>query len=318
MYHPVAIYSVFHFIAFVIRPVLAYWLNYDEGLYRVYKFHPTEDQKALALMVSAFGYAVFSFSCLRVGVSTVTFLSAEKMEFERKSLKSVFLGICCAILPIAYWSLNGSFGSDYEMNLNFETGHTLNTITTGYFYDAQFLAIPLSVMLAWFFRFKIWSLIPVLVFVFVRAGTGGRGPFIVCLLAIGIVYAYTRRIKFPNMKVLIIGLCALALFRFVGDDRGASLRQLVAPSDYNEIFIAEANRKAPLRTFESMDYANDVYLQYLVWVVPEQSGTYDYFLDNLELFVAPIPRMLWSGKPDGSPITRVRLFDYGFPIGMTR
>ncbi len=318
MYHPVAIYSLFHFISFVSRPILSFWLDYDSGLYKVYGFHPTDDQKTLALLVSTFGYAAFAFACLRSGVSQVSFLPAEKMEFEREHLKGSFLRICFVLLPIAFWSLSGSFGNDFEMTLSMSTGHALNTKTTGYLYDAQFLAIPLSVMLAWFYRFRLLSLIPVVTFILIRAGTGGRGPFIVCILALGIVYAYTRRIKFPNFKVVTIGLCALALFRFVGDDRGAALRQLVAQSDYNERFIAEANQKAPLRTFESMDYASDVYLQYLVWVVPEKSGTYDYFLDNLELFVAPIPRILWSGKPDGSPIARVRLFDYGFPIGMTR
>jgi len=318
MYHPVAVDSGFHLIASDIRPILAYWLNYDEGLYRGYRFHPTEDHKALALAVASFGYVVFTLACMRVGVSPVTFLSREKMEFERSHLRTPFVWICAVLLPFAYWSLRGSFGTDFQLELSMTTGHTLNTVTTGYLYDAQFLAIPLSVLLAWFFRFRLISLVPALIFVLGRAGTGGRGPFVICMLAIGLVYAYSRRIKMPNAKVLILAVCAIALFRFVGEDRGAALRQLVAQSEFNERSIASAEGKSEQRPFESMDYANDVFLQYMVWVVPEQSKTYDYFLDNLELFVAPIPRILWSGKPDGSPITRVRLFDYGFPIGMTR
>jgi oligosaccharide repeat unit polymerase len=318
MYHPVTVYSLFHFIAFVIRPILAYWLKYDVSLYETYRFHPTDDQKALALLVSTFGYAVFTFSCLRAGPSKVHFFPAEKLNFERKGLINSFILIFIIVLPLAIYSINSSYTYDSEMFLNMRTGHALNTKSSGYLSDAQFLAIPLSVMFAWFYRYRFFSLIPAFAFVLLRAGTGGRGPFIICLMALGLTYAYTRRIRVPNIKVIAIVLCALVLFRFVGDDRGASLRQLFFQSDYNEKVIASASANVPLRTLESMDYANDVFLQYLVWVVPEQSGTYDYFLDNLEVFVAPVPRMIWPGKPDGSPIVRVRFFEYGFPIGMTR
>ena len=66
-----------------------------------------------------------------------------------------------------------------------------------------------------------------------------------------------------------------------------------------------------------MDFANLEYLEYVVTVVPDETKTYDYFLTNLELFTAPIPRQLWPGKPIGPPIVLYNLFDYGFPIGMT-
>ena len=53
-------------------------------------------------------------------------------------------------------------------------------------------------------------------------------------------------------------------------------------------------------------------------MIPQRSGTYDYFLDNFQVFTEPVPRILWPGKPVGEPFRRIWLFDYGFPIGMTR
>lgn len=72
-----------------------------------------------------------------------------------------------------------------------------------------------------------------------------------------------------------------------------------------------------LRFLEGMDFANLEFYEYLVYVVPQRSGTYGYFLENLQLFTQPIPRAIWSGKPVGPPIQLFSLFDYGYPIGMT-
>ena len=67
-----------------------------------------------------------------------------------------------------------------------------------------------------------------------------------------------------------------------------------------------------------MDFGNLEYFEFLVYAVPQRSGSYEYFANNLMLFTEPVPRVLWPGKPVGSPVKFFELFDYGYPIGMTR
>jgi hypothetical protein len=68
---------------------------------------------------------------------------------------------------------------------------------------------------------------------------------------------------------------------------------------------------------DTQDFANFDYLTFVLAVVPERSGMYTYGKQYLQLFTEPIPRILWSGKPVGSP---VRLFDinaFGNFVGLT-
>jgi hypothetical protein len=66
-----------------------------------------------------------------------------------------------------------------------------------------------------------------------------------------------------------------------------------------------------------MDFANLEFYEYIVHAVPQKTGTYGYFLDNLQIFTEPVPRVFWPDKPVGPPIQLFSLFDYGYPIGMT-
>ena len=59
------------------------------------------------------------------------------------------------------------------------------------------------------------------------------------------------------------------------------------------------------------------FFEYLVETVPRKTGTYGYFVDNLQAFTEPVPRVLWKNKPIGAPIKMFDLFDYGRPIGVT-
>lgn len=59
------------------------------------------------------------------------------------------------------------------------------------------------------------------------------------------------------------------------------------------------------------------FFEYIVYVVPQRSHTYDYFLNNLQLITEPIPRVLWPSKPIGAPYQPVHLFQFGYPVGMT-
>lgn len=320
IYHPATLYAAFHLVVFVMRPILAYYGTYDTGLYAGYRLFPSEDVKVGAIFVSMLGFVVFTLVSTQVGSSPMNFLPSEEHEIQRRAHRRAFQVVAALLGPIAVYSLLRGYQVasgelEFTMILNRESGHFLNTTSNGYLTDAQLLAVPLCALFVWVFRYRIWSLVPLAAFVFLRAGSGGRGPFVASIVTLALLYAFEKRIKIPNLKVLALALIIAFLFRSVGDDRGASVRGLLK-NEPVQAWVQTKDRDD--RFLASMDYANDVFLQYLVSVVPAKSGTHDYFLDNLEVFVAPIPRVLWPGKPDAEPFPQIRLFDYGNPIGMTR
>jgi len=71
------------------------------------------------------------------------------------------------------------------------------------------------------------------------------------------------------------------------------------------------------KPLETMDLANLEFFEFLVWAIPQRTGTYDYFIHQLQVFTEPIPRALWAGKPVGPPIRMFNLYRYGVPLGAT-
>ena len=320
IYHPAAVYAAFHMLVFVVRPLLAYYMVFDVGLYEMYRLYPTAEVKLTAILVSMLGFVVFTVVSTQVGSSPMHFLASEVHENERRTKRQAFLVVAALFGPIALYSLLRGFqiangDIEFTMKISRESGHYLNTTSNGYIFDAQMLAAPLSALFVWVFRYRLLSFLPLAAFVTIRAGTGGRGPFVASMVTLALLYAYEKRIKLPNFKVIAVVLAAIFLFRSVGDDRGASVRGLLQ-SKASQSWVTDRRRDE--RFLASMDYANVAFLEYIVAAVPAKSQTYDYFLDNLEVFVAPIPRVLWPGKPDAEPFPQIRLFDYGFPIGMTK
>jgi len=107
------------------------------------------------------------------------------------------------------------------------TGIAVNTTGNGWFIDAQLLLVPLSVLIAWTFRFRWYALLPLIGFVVVRSATGGRGPFIVACFAAGLLWLFDRREKWPSPRVIALSVALLGLFYLVGQDRGQSVKALV-------------------------------------------------------------------------------------------
>ena len=52
-------------------------------------------------------------------------------------------------------------------------------------------------------------------------------------------------------------------------------------------------------------------MSFITKVVPDITNSFTYFSQYLQFFTEPIPRLLWSDKPIGPPITFFNLNDYG-------
>lgn len=321
IHNPLVLYFLFHFVIFVLRPILAYLWNF-EGLYIAYGFRPSMADKTTVIYASNLGFIAFTFFCLQQGDVPMEFRRDAIDEVERRRLTRVFVWVWAICGPVALYSALRStqdfFGGDYVqgMILDRSTGNFINTTSNGYLTDAQFMFVTLCGLLTWVGRFRLLAMTPLILFVIYRSMTGSRIMFVYALMIAALFFAYQRKIRLPSWKLVLIGMLPILLFQKVGSDRGASIRQAMG-TEARETILTGDNR-VKLRTLESMDFGNMEFFEYLVYVVPQRSQAYDFFLDNFEVLTAPIPRVLWSGKPIGEPFRRINLFDFGFPIGMTR
>ena len=309
VFHPISLYLVFHGLVFVVRPLFAYSRHYD-FLYRVYRFDPSPDVKATVIICANLGLLAFFAGAWKSGSAPLAFNQGPAELAHRKRLIPAFLLASMLVAPLALASIISVYYSGYAgMRLDVNTGVTINTSANGWLYEAQLMLVPLSVLIAWTFRFRLWSILPLILFVTVRAGTGGRGPFIVACAATGLLWMFDKRRRWPALWMFAIILPLVAGFYVLGQERGAVRAFL----DNGKII--ELHEKTGF--METMDWANMEFFEYLVETVPRKTGTYGYFVDNLQLVTEPIPRKLWANKPIGAPVKMFNLFDYGNPIGMT-
>lgn len=309
VYHPISLYLVFHGIVFVVRPLFANARHYD-FLYPVYGFNPSQDVKSTVIICANLGLLAFMAGAWKSGSAALAFHQGPAEFTHRRRLIPAFLMVLALIAPLAIGSIYTVFTSGYQgMRLDVHTGIAVNTSGNGWLLEAQLMLVPLSVLIAWTFRFRWWSLLPLILFVTVRAGTGGRGPFIVACAAAGLLWMFDNRRRWPTLWMFVLIVPLTAGFYVLGQERGAVRAFL---DDGKVIELRE-------RTgfMETMDWANMEFFEYLVETVPRKTGTYGYFVDNLQVFTEPVPRALWKNKPIGPPIKMFNLFDYGNPIGMT-
>lgn len=313
-FHPFAFYLAFHFLVFVIRPPLVYYRGYDL-IYTAYEFQPSIAEKTTALLATMLGLIAFGLTNLYIARTPITFSRTRIDEIMRSRLLVPFMLMALFLAPVAIYSMLTSWMADIsgsgQMITDAATGVAINTESNGYFYESRLMLGPIAVIFAWITRFRWYSFIPLVAFIVLGGGT--RGPFILAAVALGLMWLYENRLKWPRPKMLLAGLMMLGVFNLVGQDRGHAIRGL---------FVAEQadawQSDVEERFLEGMDAGNLEYIEYLTYAIPERTGTYTYFLGNLQTFTEPVPRVLWPGKPIGEPIKFFSLFDYGFPVGMTR
>lgn len=316
VFHPLFVYLLFHGFIFVFRPIVAY-LGEFRAIYEIYQFTPSPSDKLTALVGSNIGMLSFAFFSLRTGSAEMTFRQDSFAVAERNRLVPSALWAIAFTAPIGLYSLlwlfNQSSLDASEMVMDKGTGTFINTSANGYLIESSLMLATVCVLIGWLFRFRIIALLPLLVFVVGRAGTGGRGPFVTAVICLGLLWLYEHRRKLPSMRTVWGGIAVILLFTAIGQDRGRSIRQWFG-TDYT----LDQSSTRELKFLEGMDFGNLEYFEFLVYAVPQRTGSYEYFADNLMLFTEPVPRVLWPGKPVGSPVKFFELFDYGFPVGMTR
>lgn len=315
VYHPFLYYCLFHGFIFVFRPIVAYVSGF-ELIYLVYQFQPSYQDRVTVILAATLGFLSFAFFCLRTGAGGVVIRGDAALEVERNLLAKVLIWTIVLLAPLALYSLLSRYEQSVAgystMVMDQATGVFMNTDTNGYITDAQGMLPALCAMVAWIFRFRLLALLPMFTFVLIRAGTGGRGIFVTACISLALLWLYQRRKQMFSPRVLAGMAALIVVFVQVGQDRGAAIRAFIAGETVEQRGGYEA------KWLEGMDFGNMEYFEFIVYAVPQRSGEYGYFLNNLQLFTEPVPRVLWPEKPAGAPFSNIKLFDYGYPIGMTR
>ncbi|MBR1335194.1 hypothetical protein [Bradyrhizobium ottawaense] len=252
-----------------------------------------------------------------VGRSQLRFLDRARFEIGdvRLRLSLILSAIICSPLIGAsvYYALQR--GSDFARSTMLRDPSTMvaiNTTTSGYLADANQMMGPLTILIAWLFRFRPLALIPFGLFVFFRMYVGwGRWTFLMGAASLALLFFFHTKRKWPTVRIALAAAALLLAFNALGQSR--SFLQDLVTGQKTQTTASDSSR-IPL---DSMDFANLEYLEYILTIVPERTGTYDYFLRNLQVFTEPIPRTLWPEKPVGPPIQLYNIFQFGFPIGIT-
>lgn len=313
VWHPATFYSAVHGFVFVVRPIIAWFRGYA-SVYGIYHFQPTMDVKIGAVCAAALAYCIVMCVLMRWAAAPVQPLRIP--NDIRNRFKKPILMTAAVLGPLAFYSALSAWNNrvnDFSSMITTASGYKINTTGVGYFTEAQNMLVPLILMVAWVFRFRLLSLVPFVAFVMLKAGSGGRGPFVIAIAALGLMFLYERGRKWPTPRVLGLFAVALILFSLVGQDRGESVRNFLL----RQAPTPQTQDVAQRELLDGMDYANLEYLEFVITTIPEKTRTYNYFLDNLQIVTEPIPRLLWKGKPVGPPIQLYDLWDYGTPWGMT-
>jgi hypothetical protein len=323
LFHPFTIYTAFHGIVFVLRPLLIVHAEFS-FTFSYMRFTPTEETFATTLAVTNIAFCVFAVVSWWAGHRVPKFepQPGELTPLQRQALIITFvllapLALYSAFVNAAPRGFEGvTAAGAIAMDTDPATGFTTMTNTTGYILDAQGMLATMAVIFIWLMRFRWWSFAPLVLFLGYRAFLGwGRYAMVMSLASLLLVYLFHTRRRWIRAKHLLIAIPLLLIFQQLGEQRDY-VRELVTgerPYTWSEFDI----ERGWLESQDTLDFANFEFLTAIVESVPQRSATYTYFTQYLQLFTEPIPRMLWAEKPVGAPIKLVNMNDHVNFIGLT-
>jgi len=318
IFHPATLYMGFHGVVFVIRPILVYWLDFD-SVWRYMGYRPDEADFIRALGVSSVALIAFVGASLYFGKLQTRFALKPALPLDPLQRRALFW-TTLILLPYIAASIattqNGGGGERAE------NGVFIQTHSTGYLNDAQFMLAPL--LCAWLVatRFHWLNLPPIVLYVAYRSWTGwSRWTIVLFFLMIIFAYCWQQRRRWLPLGAILTAIPVLMLFNVLGHNRDL-LKNLLTGTQ-NESAIVDirpgmtVDEKRNLR-YDTQDFANFDYLCFVVSVYSDAHDAYTYGSQYLQLLTEPIPRILWKGKPTGSPVPgRIDLRTYGNFLGLT-
>jgi hypothetical protein len=314
IFHPAGAYIAFHGLVFVLRPILVYYLGFDTN-WTYMEFKPSDEVFVRTLAVSSVAMVSLVASSLIAGRSRLFFASQAPPTFtllERRALLVTTLLLLPAMAYSIYATRNGVAGERVN-------GIYIMTNSTGYLNEAQDFIMPLLCVWMVVTRFHWLGLFPSILYLGYRTWFGwSRWTILLFFLLVVMSYCWYHRRKWIPVWSVLAAIPILLLFNLIGHNRDMFKSFLTGEdthvAEFDVGMTADEKFKAQ---FDTQDFANFDYLTYVVWVVPEKTGAYSYGTQYVQLFTEPIPRILWKGKPVGSPVRTINVFGYGNFTGLT-
>lgn len=326
-FNPIALYLIFHFLVFVLRPLMVYALDFD-FVWRYMRYRPTEQESVETLLLSSFALLVIVLAAYFAGRCRPEF-SATQFPALSRSERSAFALTALILGPFAVYSgvfagggttFDVSNDGGIEMTRDLATGIAVYTNTTGYIAQAHSMLGALCFLALWRFNFRPWAYLPFVMFIAYRAFLGwGRWSIITGCMSLVLLYLYRNKIKWFRLRYLLIVIPMVILFQNLGMNRDL-VRDYVQDLGVDNRVAEVTSYNDSVDKWKALDhpdFANYEFLAYVKWAVPAKSQTYTYFTQYLQLFTEPIPRILWKEKPIGAPVRLINLNDYGNFVGMT-
>ncbi len=318
IFHPATLYLGFHGVVFVIRPILVHFLNFD-SIWRYIGYSPDEGDFIRALGVSSVALISFVGASLYFGRSQTKFTSKPALSLTPLQRRALIWTTLILMPYVAGSIVTSQIGGGGERA---ENGVFIQTHSTGYLNDAQFMLAPL--LCAWLLatRFHWLNLPPILLYVAYRSWTGwSRWTIVLFFLMIIFAYCWQRRRRWLPLGAIALAVPVLMLFNVLGHNRDL-LKDLFS-GQQNEAAIVDLHQgmtseeKRNMR-YDTQDFANFDYLCFVVAVFSESHDGYTYGSQYLQLLTEPIPRILWRGKPTGGPVRgKIDMMAYGNFLGLT-
>ena len=315
IYHPLTIYLAFHAVVFVLRPLLVIGLGFDEE-WMYMGFEPSAVHLIRSLAASSTGLVIFAITSLAAGRTRTHFPDPVPAQFSTVQLRALIVTTVLLAPLILYSARQAVSGGMQGSNIG---GTFVLTGASGYTLEAQFMAGP--IICAWLAvtRFRWQALALLLPWIIFRSYAGlARWTIVLLLIAIALVYGWQKRSKWPPAWAILVAIPAYVLFHTLGANRAYFQQLWAGERQLEEVGQPGATRFEKFKAkYDNPDFANFDYLTFIVAVVPERTGTYNYFSQYLALFTEPIPRKLWPGKPAGAPVSFFNLNRYGDFLGRT-
>jgi O-antigen polysaccharide polymerase Wzy len=315
IFHPVTAYLGFHGLVFVLRPILVNACGFDTN-WTYMQFQPSDEVFMRTLAVSSVAMISFVAVCLYTGRSRISFGTQNAPEFTSRQRKALLITTLLLTPAVAY----SIYATRSGIEGNRVNGIYILTNSTGYINEAQNFVMGL--LCAWMVatRFHWFNLFPAALYILYRTWFGwSRWTILLFFLLVVMTYCWYNKRKWMPFWSVGLAIPILVLFNLLGHNRDLLKSYLLgqeAPTvDYEPGMSAGAKLK---RSLDTQDFANFDFLNYVVWLVPDRTGTYTYGAQYLQLLTDPIPRILWKGKPVGPPVrTGVDMGAYGNFLGLT-
>jgi hypothetical protein len=309
LFHPSTYYLLFHCIVFCIRPTLVWAADFDT-VFEYMQIRPDPETLRKTLHVSSFALVILAASFSAVCTVTQSLDIPTRPVISPGARKAFWL-MAVIIVPLGIYSIQAQDFSGQHVR-----GVYILTSSSGYINDLQQVLVSVVVLFAFVMRWRWYSFLPMIAFIYYRAGEGlARWMMIYAVIFTILVYLWDYRRRLPPVWVLLPLTILMFVFANLTLDR-SFVRRWIEGDDFVVPISAKADATFKEK-YDTMDFANFDYLAFVLGVIPEKTRGYNYGAQHLQLFTEPIPRKLWAGKPAGAPVTLIDWSPYGNTLGIT-